>query len=349
MSEKKTDSVAESTHMFHEAHEAEAAVARQLSANDAAVARLTTGLRRDPPRFIVTSARGSSDHAATFAKYIFETQVGLFTASASPSVSSIYAARQNLQGALYLAISQSGQSPDLVNQAQAARAAGAHVVALVNTEDSPLAVVAHDVIALHAGPELSVAATKSYICSLSAILHIAARWREDGALLDALHAVPAALAAGWPQDWSPLVGGLAAARNLFVIGRGFGFGAALEAALKLKETCGLHAEAFSAAEVRHGPMAIVGRDFPVLFFAQRDDTWDGTLELAQEFRRRGARVWVAAPGGEAGNLPVAEIAHPACTPLIAIQSFYRAANALALRRGRNPDVPPHLHKVTETL
>ena len=209
---------------------------------------------------------------------------------------------------------------------QSAKEAGAHVVALVNVEDSPLAQLAHDVVPLRAGPELSVAATKSYICSLSAILHIAATWRDDANLRDALFAVPDALRDGWNLDWSPLVDGLVDVRNMFVIGRGFGFGAALEAALKFKETCSLHAEAFSAAEVRHGPMAIVGRDFPVLVFAQRDDTWDGTLALAREFRERGARVWVAAPGE--GDLPVPASTHPACTPLLTIQNFYRAANAL---------------------
>ncbi len=164
-----------------------------------------------------------------------------------------------------------------------------------------------------------------------------------------MFATPEALRLGWDLDWSPLVDGLANARNLFVIGRGFGFGAALEAALKFKETCALHAEAFSAAEVRHGPMALVGRDFPVLFFSQRDDTREGTLELAREFRERGARVLVAAPGADADPLQVPESAHPACTPLLAIQSFYRAASALALRRGVDPDLPPHLRKVTETV
>lgn len=337
------------TRMAGEAHESHVAVARQLAANDAIVADLAKSLRARPPRFIVTCARGSSDHAATFAKYVFETQIGLFTASASPSVSSVYAARQNLHGALYLAISQSGKSPDLVRHAQAARAAGARVVALVNHADSPLAATAETVIPLHAGTETSVAATKSYICTLAAILHVGARWREDAALLDALHAVPDALCRGWDLDWSPLVDGLTDARNLFVIGRGFGFGTALEAALKFKETCALHAEAFSSAEVRHGPMALVGADFPVLFFSQRDDTREGTLALAREFQDRGARVFVAAPGDDADPLPVPESAHPACTPLLEIQSFYRAASALALRRGLNPDVPPHLRKVTETL
>jgi glucosamine--fructose-6-phosphate aminotransferase (isomerizing) len=337
------------TRMYSEAHESGAAVARQLAANDGIVRDLAQRLRKDPPRFIVTCARGSSDHAATFAKYVFETQVGLFTASASPSVISVYAAKQKLDGALYIAISQSGKSPDLVQHAQSAKEAGAHVVVLVNAEDSPLAKLADDVIPLHAGPELSVAATKSYICSLSAILHIAATWRGDAALREALFAVPDELHSGWDSDWSPLVDGLIGARDLFVIGRGFGFGAALEAALKFKETCSLHAEAFSSAEVRHGPMAIVERDFPVLFFAQRDDTWDGMCVLADEFRERGARVWFAAPGDIKNGLHVPDSLHPACTPLLTIQSFYRAANALSLRRGFNPDMPPHLRKVTETI
>lgn len=124
------------TRMVFETREAHAAVARQLAANDAIVTGLARSLRAQPPRFIVTCARGSSDHAATFAKYVLETQVGLFTATASPSVSSVYAAHQNLDGALYLAISQSGKSPDLVHHAQSARVAGARVrvVALVNDD-----------------------------------------------------------------------------------------------------------------------------------------------------------------------------------------------------------------------
>ena len=338
------------TLMYREARESATRIADQLAANEAIVDRLARSLRSDPPRFIVTSARGSSDHAATFAKYVFETQLGYATSSASPSVSSVYAAPQKLDGALYLAISQSGKSPDLLRQARAAHAAGARVVAMVNAPDSPLGEIADTLIPLHAGLENSVAATKSYLCSLAAIVQIAAKWKADDELLAALHAVPAAIARTWDLDWSPLVDGLIGARNLFVVARGLGLAAAQEAALKLKETCGLHAEAFSAAEVKHGPMALVDAGFPVLFFTQGDDTTEGTLAVADEFRRRGARVWIAsATAAGAGTLPVAPIGHPACAPLVTIASFYRAANALALCRGRNPDMPPHLRKVTETV
>lgn len=341
---------ASDTLMFREAHESAEVVARQFAANEAVVSALAASLRAAPPRFIVTCARGSSDHAAAYAKYVFETQLGIVTASASPSVTSVYAAEQRWQGALFIAISQSGKSPDLLRNAQAAKVAGARVVALVNMEDSPLAALADTVIPLHAGPERSVAATKSYIAALAAVLHLCARWRGDAELAVALRDLPGALRAGWDADWSALSEGLVDARGLFVVGRGFGLGIALEAALKFKETCGLHAEAFSAAEVRHGPMALVGPDFPVLCFAQDDDTLASTLAVANEFRDRGARVFVAAPGQRGvGALPVPVGLPALCTPLLIIQSFYRAASDLALRRGFNPDVPPYLNKVTETV
>jgi glucosamine--fructose-6-phosphate aminotransferase (isomerizing) len=345
------DMASRDTLMQTEAHESADVIARQFAANDAVVSALARELRADPPRFIVTCARGSSDHAAAYAKYVFETQLGIVTASASPSITSIYAAEQQWQGALFIAISQSGKSPDLLRNAEAARRAGARVVAMVNVEDSPLAALADTVIPLHAGPERSVAATKSYIAALAAILHLCARWHGDAKLAEALRQLPDAMRSSWDADWSALTDGLVDAHNLFVVGRGFGMGIALEAALKFKETCGLHAEAFSAAEVKHGPMALVGAHFPVLCFAQDDDTLESTLSVADEFRARGAQVFVAAPGRHDGpcDLPVASGLPAICTPLLIIQSFYRAASALALRRGFNPDVPPHLNKVTETV
>ncbi|KAF1698287.1 iron dicitrate transport regulator FecR, partial [Pseudoxanthomonas kaohsiungensis] len=191
----------------------------------------------------------------------------------------------------FSAISQSGKSPGLMRNAEAAKAAGAHVAALVNVEDSPLAHLAHTVIPLGAGAEKSVAATKSYLASLAAIAQLAAHWQGDAALLEALEALPAALRQAWAQDWSALTEGLAGAHNLFVLGRGLGLAAAQEAALKFKETCGLHAEAYSSAEVKHGPMALVGAGFPVLAFAQPDATEAGTLAVGEEFRARGAQVW----------------------------------------------------------
>ena len=341
---------AESTLLYREAAEAADTVARQLERNDAVVRELAQQLRDHAPPFVATCARGSSDHAATYAKYVIETQTGCVTASASPSVESIYAVPLQLQGALYLVISQSGASPDLLRSATAARIAGARVVALVNAEDSPLAALADHVIPLQAGPERSVAATKSFIGAMTAVLHLVAHWRQDAALLDALRELPEQLRRAFELDWSPLVEGLRDMHDLFVLGRGYGLAAAQEAALKLKETCALHAEAFSSAEVRHGPMELVGPRLPVLLFAQQDDALAGVMAAARDFHQRGAEVWTAVPGASGRDaLPIIPARQPMCAPILAIQSFYRAVNALAIARGRDPDRPPHLAKVTETV
>lgn len=335
--------------MFAEAGEASVAVARQQAANATQVRDYAALLRADPPTAVVTCARGSSDHAATYAKYLIETRLGLLVSSASPSVSSLYGKLPVAPGMLCMALSQSGRSPDLVATAAAAKHAGAMLLTLVNAPNSPLAALADMALPLHAGPELSVAATKSYIATLAVIAGLVAAWSEDAVFAAALDELPALLAKAWALDWSPLVDGLADASNLFVVGRGVGLAVAQEAALKLKETCGLHAEAFSAAEVRHGPMALIGPGFPLLIFRQFDETAAGTDELASFALARGAPVFVAGvspPGGTA--LPV-QSAHPAIEPILQIQSFYQAANALSLRRGFDPDVPPNLHKVTETL
>lgn len=332
------------TRMFAEAREAAGAVAAQLAANRDPVAALAERLRSDPPRGVMTCARGSSDHAATFAKYLIETRLGLPTTSAAPSVASVYGAPSAAEGMLCLAISQSGRSPDLIATLAAAKQGGALAVALVNDPGSPLAEAADHVLPLHAQPETSVAATKSFIASLAALASLVAAWREDEALAAALAETPDLLAQAWDCDWSALVARLTRARGLYVVGRGFGLGIAQEAALKLKETCGLHAEAFSAAELRHGPMALVGPDLPVLVFRQSDETEDSVDELVRDMAGRGADVFVT---GSAALPAVAH--HPALEPMLQIQSFYRAAVSLSLARGRDPDRPPHLSKVTETV
>lgn len=335
--------------MFIEASEAPAAVARQLRENADRVADAGRILRALNPHTVVTCARGSSDHAATFAKYLIETRLGLPTASAALSVSSVYAAASNLDGMLFLVISQSGRSPDLIKAVAAARAGGATVVSLVNAEGSPVEALADIHIPLLAGPETSVAATKSYIASLAALAQLVGAWAGDTALTHAVAGAPALLEKAFSLDWSAAVGALQPARDLYVIGRGLGFGVAQEAALKLKETCGLHAEAFSAAEVRHGPMAIVGAGFPVLMMSQDDAAQESVADLAADFSARGAAVLLAGGAAQGATLLPVVSAHPVLQPLLLIQSFYRLAATLAVARGFDPDRPPHLRKVTETL
>jgi len=340
---------AESTIMFREAAQAPEAVRAQLAANAAQITRLAERLRATPPRAVVTCARGSSDHAATFARYLIETHLGLLTSSAAPSVSSVYATATDLAGTLMLTISQSGASPDLLAVVGQARKAGAHIVALVNAEESPLAQLADELLPLHAGPERSVAATKSFLASLAAVVQLVAAWSNDRELAAALDGAPQLLTRAWQLDWSAVVTRLTAANNLYVIGRGLGLGVAQEAALKLKETSALHAEAVSAAELRHGPMALVRTGFPLLVFSQNDESRPGIVQLAAELSAQGADVLLAGTHlAHTTELPT-EAAHPVIEPLLFAQSFYRAANALALARGHDPDAPPHLRKVTETL
>ena len=334
--------------MFREAAESPAVVAAQLERNASAVERLARRLREFPPRAVVTCARGSSDHAATFAKYAIESRLGVLVASAAPSISSVYGVRSHLRDCLFMAISQSGRSPDLLATTEAAREAGAHVVALVNEPSSPLSELAHCTLPLAAGPEESVAATKSYIAALSAMLHIVSEWSGEPSLRAALRDAPERLERAWSMDWSPLVAQLRDATHLYVVGRGLGLSVAQETALKCKETCGLHAEGFSSAEVRHGPQALLRENFPALLLAQDDASRAGMVELGRELVARG--VPVASAGAEiAGALALPTVAaHPAIEPLLRVLSAYRMANALALARGRDPDRPPHLRKVTET-
>ncbi len=344
-----TGLAAEQTRMFAEAAAAGDAVAGQLNANASLMRDIAERLRAHPPRAVLTLARGSSDHAATFAKYLIETRARVLTSSAAPSIASIYSIAPDATEMAAIAISQSGRSPDIVTALAAAKAAGAFALALVNDPSSPLAEACDVPVPLHAGAEESVAATKSFICSLSALLHLAAEWTGDADLADGLNRAPESLREAWQCDWSALVDSLASATGLYVIGRGPGLGIAQEAALKLKETCALHAEAFSAAEVRHGPMALVGPDFPLLVFRQSDETGSGVDELVRDVVERGGRVFLT--GGEAQGaitLPSPD-AHSLVQPMLQIQALYRVANALSLRRGLDPDRPPHLTKVTETI
>ncbi len=341
---------AESTLMFAEAGEAGDVVERQLAENAAPLSALAARLKSLDPDIIFTCARGSSDHAATFAKYLFETQLGIPTLSQAPSIASIYGGPLlHMQGQPFILVSQSGRSPDLLASAEAAKNAGALVIAFVNDIGSPLAAMADVVIPLHAGREKSVAATKSYIATLSAFVQLVALWRGDAALGEALHRLPNAMKAAWSADWSAGVDILTNASSLFVLGRGLTLGIAQEAALKFKETCGLHGEAFSIAEVAHGPMALVGPDFPLLVFPPLDKAAAGLDAMLTAFAARGAPMLLAGPAKDRTvGLPVAAGLNAVTGPIVMVQSFYKLVNALAVRRGFDPDAPPMLRKVTET-
>lgn len=335
--------------MRAEAAEAPAAVARLLDQERAAFAELGAGLRQRPPLSLLTVARGSSDHAAHYMAYLVMARLGRLVTSLPMSLVTLYHSSLVCDGLVALAFSQSGQSPDLIAPLRYIGEQGGRTVAFVNDASSPLALAARRCVPLHAGPERSVAATKSYIAQLAAGAALVAAWQDDAAFSAALTGLPEALDTAWSQDWSAGVTALQAADRLYVIGRGTGLPVAMELALKFKEVCGIHAEAYSGAEVQHGPMALVQQGFPMLVLAPRGPAQAGLLELAEQMRQRGAQVLLAAPAGTAGaDLPWAPAGHVDLDPITAVQSFYGMVEALARARGLDPDKPRHLNKVTRT-
>ncbi|MDC6168305.1 SIS domain-containing protein [Paucibacter sp. XJ19-41] len=335
--------------MLEEALSAPAAVARQLAADQNAYAALGEALRASPPTSLLTVARGSSDHAAHYMAYLMMARLGRLVTSLPMSLITLYQSKIECKGLVSLAFSQSGQSPDLVAPTKFFSAGGARTVAFVNAEGSPLAAAAQHVFGLHAGPEQSVAATKSYIAQLVAGARVVAAWQADEDLSAALQTLPQALERAAALRWDVAVEALKDADKLFVIGRGTGLAIAMEAALKFKETCGIQAEAFSGAEVKHGPMALVEEGYPLLVFAPRGPAQAGLIALAEEMRGRGARVLLAAPAGTPGaELELACTGNEDLDPIAAVQSFYPMVEALARARGLNPDQPRHLAKVTKT-
>lgn len=339
--------------MLEEARSAPEVVQSLLEVDHEPYAVLADRLRRRPGEAMVTLARGSSDHAAQHLAYLAMARLGRLVTSLPPSLLTLWGGRAALAAPLALAFSQSGRSPDLVEPLKRLREAGSCTVAVVNDAASPLAAAAEHVLPLHAGVESSVAATKSFIAQLAAGLRLLAAWDDDAALRRSLPTLPELLGRAAVLDWTPAVDALAGATQAYVVGRGPGLAIAQEAALKFKETCGLQAEAYSGAELQHGPIALAAEGFPVLVLAIRGPAQPGLLALAGQLHQRGARVLLAAPPGADGpagalRLPLVTAAHEDLDATAVIQTFYPMVEALARERGRDPDRPPFLSKVTLT-
>lgn len=317
--------------MLEEALSAATVASRQLAVLDACLPALGQRLREVDPNLALTVARGSSDHAASYFAYLAMQHAGLPVASLPMSVVTLNRSPLRVAGQAVFAFSQSGQSPDLVDSLRILRERGALGIALVNAEDSPLE------------------AASEFVVPLGASARLLAHWQRDNALLAAGQGLAAGLEQAARLDWSPAIEALRDCQRLMVIGRGAGYAIAQEAALKFKETSAIQAEAFSSAEVRHGPMALVEERYPLLVFAPRGPEQEGLLALAEDMRQRGAQVLLAAPDDIAErDLPLQRAAHPALDPILAIQSFYVMAAGLAEARGMDPDQPRHLSKVTRT-
>jgi glutamine---fructose-6-phosphate transaminase (isomerizing) len=325
------------------------AVRQQPNALAAPLAELLRCLKREPPNFVLTSARGSSAHAATFGKHLIERHLGVPVGAFAPNVATIYKQRFKLNGQLFLTVSQSGRSDDLIESVEMANAAGALTATIVNDTDSPLAKSSGIVLPMAAGPELSVAATKTFVASLSALLHVVAGWAGLDELRAAIERLPDRLVAAMQLDWGAALNALCEATSLVSLGRGPTLAIAREAALKLKETSNLHAEAFSGAEFLHGPIALVESSYPALLFLPTDHAAVGLRALAADLRRKNASVFMTDHGEQqAGTLPALAPDHPDTDAVCLIQSFYALAIRVAQCRGINVDLPRHLQKVTRT-
>jgi glucosamine--fructose-6-phosphate aminotransferase (isomerizing) len=328
-------------------------VAGQVAKDEALYKDLGATLRSDAPVFVGTVARGSSSHACCYGAHLMTARLGLMAAPIPPSAVTLFNAPLKLRGSLAVGLSQSGKSPDIVATLDACSKGGARTIAFVNAEDSPMAKLAGTLLPLHAGPELSVAATKTYVASLSALARLVGHWGEDRALLEALRALPDAMEKAQRADLDPFVGLFREQARTLVLGRGPSWPVALEAALKFKETCSLQAEAFTSAEVKHGPKALVRPGFPLVVFASRGEAQADLATTATEMCEAGARVLLFSttdaivPGATTIQLPKAP--HPALDPLVLIQAFHLAVERLAQARGLDPDEPPHLAKVTMTV
>jgi len=352
--------------MRQEIEQIPATVAGLLAAGAPEVERAARAIERARPRAVFIAARGTSDHAAIYARYLIETHLGIPVGLAAPAVTTVYGASLDWRGTLLMAISQSGAGPDIVAVAEAARAGGALTVAVTNEPDSPIAAATDEVLLCHAGLERSVAATKTYVTQLGAIAALVARLTPGGELASAVGRLPAALASAvavgsaWIEGLHSPVPAFAGEETSLVVSRGYNMATALEIALKLKETGRAFAEGFSSADLMHGPVVLAASpDVPVLAIRP-----DGPMGIAIDaglaaVRELGARPWVlggrelaaAGPVGAADpdrtlvlDLDLPEV----LTPLAYVIPGQLAAEAVARWRGFDPDAPRGLHKVTRT-
>lgn len=337
--------------MRAEIEEIPEAIDRLLADSDAELSEAAAAIARTDPALFCTIARGSSDHAATYLKYAIELLARIPVASVGPSIASIYGVTLSTQRCVCLTISQSGQSPDIVASAESLTAGGALSIAITNDRSSPLAHACDKTVDIKAGPEKSVAATKTFVTSIVSGLALLAKWRGDSSLIDALARLPDQAHAAVNVDWGSALETVATeAQSMFVLGRGPSLAIANEAALKFKETCRIQAEPFSTAEVLHGPVSIVSADYPILALIARDRAEQPTCQVADEIASRGANVFATSANvSSAASLPFVGSGHPLTDPLLLIVSFYTFIEKLARVRGLDPDAPRHLNKVTETL
>lgn len=309
-----------------------------------------------PFNYILIAARGSSDHTALYTKYAWAALAHYPIALATPALHTLYNTPPRMDGALVVGISQSGQSPDIIAVLEEARRQGRPTIAFTNDGSSPLAASADHVVEMHAGPEKSIAATKTYTAQLVALALFAAAWSGERRRLDEVQHLPEALS-------TTLQGASEIARKAeryrymdrcVVIGRGYNYATVFELALKLKELTYVMASAYSSADFHHGPIATVEPGLPAILIMPADAAFNDMLELAQELQKRGAELLIISESEQAlalaqTRLPLAVSAPDWLSPVTAIIPGQLLALHLAVTKGYEPDAPRGLRKVTRTF
>ena len=343
--------------LYDEIHEQPEVIARLISAESPRVARIATELHARPIRYVLIAGRGTSDHAAIYAKYLFGGMLGLPVALAAPSLYTLYRRPPRTgDDALVIGISQSGESPDIVAVLAEARRQGATTLAVTNEPDSPLARASEFTIPCHAGPELSIAATKTYTAQLTALAMLVASWTQDKGMQDDVRQLPEALdqALALAPESCVVAQRYRSIESAVVLGRGYNYATAFELALKIKELTYLGISAYSPADFRHGPIAMIEPGFPVIVIAPQGASMPDLAAISEELVGRGADVIAIAD--EPASLPMASVGLWLATslpewlsPIAYIVPGQLLALNLALARGLDPDQPRGLHKVTKTL
>lgn len=333
--------------MLAEVQETPELVRAALGVDQNRYAELGAKLRDLNPSFVATVARGSSDHTANYASYLISQATGKLVASVAPSL--VTTLKSSLEAPFALAISQGGSSPDLIQTLQNIRARGAFTLAIVNQAESALGRAAEVEISPRAGNEKSIAATKSVICTMTSVARLVAEWAQDESLQKGLVQLPESLRSACEAGVVASDRLLDGFTHVYVLSRGLGLSAALETALKLKETCGLHAEAFSSAEVRHGPREIVDGKFLVLALALPGPSEQDIVASARELEAQGARVVFVGPRDISGSLALPAMADFRLAPIAALELVYAWLARSSKALGRDPDHPKTLlNKIIKT-
>ncbi len=343
------------SHLSREIHQQPEILARLFDEEGERAAEIAHVIRQRDIRYAMLVARGTSDNAARYAKYLFGALNGLPVALAAPSLFTLYRTPPRMRDALVLGISQSGQSPDIVAVVDEGRRQGALTVAVTNTPDSPLGGAAEHVLALGVGEERAVAATKTYTAQLGAVALLAVHLADDEARLVDLQGVPAAVeqTLALEEAVSAAAQRYAEARACVVLGRGYNYGTAFEIALKLKELTYILAEPHSSADFRHGPVALVEEGFPVFALLPEGAVYGDMRSLVEELVDRDAQVCVISDSHEALKRAQVPLRLPASvpewlSPFVCVVPGQLLALHLAQVKGYDPDHPRGLTKVTET-